>query len=413
MGGNTKAIDRSTGQVVKFAGRDAFADKVDMRVIDRTTFRHDIIEMLKQLDQLHKKSFNVPIWNPKSRDRLLTTGEAFNGSSEHLFGSKVSDEEFAKYKPKVGDIDLTVPEQHIKTIFDLLGRLEGKKITNKVTYVGQNKSKQHGAQINALFAYYYDPDNPLFVQVDFEAVKYDDADNPDEFGKFGHSSSWDDVQAGVKGAFHKLLLRSITKIVSHRDDIVILTPSSPLFPPEKVKVSKTKEAKRLFSFSVDGGLRMIAAQQFLPNGEPLTVQGKLAYKLVDPKNSDYARSREEIFRLLFNDDPTPNELNELGSFLGLMQLLKRRVDPNNIDEIYVDFVSKLYGPDVRPLDATDKEADVDAKLAALKVFEGYFPSVKKHATMVNGLAQEYYKNYKIRAAIEEYVRRYLHQLLQG
>ena len=166
MGGNTKAIDRTTGKVVNFMGRPGYADKVDFRQIDRTTFRADVIATIKRLDGLHEESYGEPIWDPRKINSLLSSGAAFNGSSEHLFNSKISDEDFTRYKSQVGDIDLTIPAERAETLFELLGTLEQSPILpGKVWYVGQNKKSHSGEQINSLFAYKFDPDAPpLFFQ---------------------------------------------------------------------------------------------------------------------------------------------------------------------------------------------------------------------------------------------------------
>ena len=128
MGGNTKAIDRKTGEVVNFFGRPGYADKIDLKKLDRSSLKRSIITALKNLDSLYENEFGVPIWDRSQRNSLLSFGEAFNGSSEHLFNDKMSDKEFTKFKSSVGDIDLTVPAEKIETIFDLLASLEGKEV---------------------------------------------------------------------------------------------------------------------------------------------------------------------------------------------------------------------------------------------------------------------------------------------
>jgi hypothetical protein len=85
MGGNTKAIDRETGEVVNFFGRPGFADKIDLKRVDRSLLKKSIIATLKNLDSLYRNEFGVPIWDPSQRNSILSSGEAFNGSSEHLF----------------------------------------------------------------------------------------------------------------------------------------------------------------------------------------------------------------------------------------------------------------------------------------------------------------------------------------
>ena len=413
MGGNTRAINRSTGEVMTFAGRPAYADKTNFKSVDRTKFKKDFLDAFKKLDDSHARMFDSPIWDPARRNVLLSSGEAFNGSSEHLFGNTLSDEEFVAHKPLVGDIDLTVPAEKIETIFDLLATLEGQNITRNITYIGQNKPEQGGHQINGLFAYLPSADrDSIFVQVDFEAVNYVDG-KPEEFSKFGHSSSWEDVKSNVKGVFHKYILRSLATGASTRNDVVLLTPTSPLSPPEKIKIKKTVSPISLLSFSVDRGLRANAAQQFLPYGSPLVVNGKLAYKELSTESSDYKRTKREIFSLVFGAEPAPSELPLLESFVGIIQLMKEYLDDSQVEGIFLDFVEeKLFGPRSQRLDATNPDVDRSAKTAAVSIFVENFPSLSKHDELVKSLQEEYYKNYKVRA-LESLIRSYIKELLRG
>ena len=398
MGGNTRAINRSTGELVTFAGRPAYADKIDMRSVDRTTLKRDFVDAMIALDELHRSQFGEPIWPAKTRNSVLSSGEAFSGSSEHLFSNKLSDEDFAAHKPLVGDIDLTVPSERIESRFELLTGIEGRPITDKVSYVGQNRSTSAGHQINSLFAYSpTQKSKPLFVQIDFEAVEYAGG-KPDEFSKFGHSSSWQDVTAGVKGVFHKYLLRSLASMASANPDVVLLTDKSPLQPPEKIKVKKTTSPVTLLSFSVDRGLRTTAVQQFLPDGSPLTVAGKLAYKEISPANSSYARTKAEIFSLLFGVAPSASDLVLLESFTGVLRLMKDHLDDGQVEDVYLDTVQeKLYGSG-QALDLSSPAADMSAKSAAIVRFQEEFPFLKGYDDMLKDLQQKYYASYKVRVS---------------
>jgi hypothetical protein len=406
MGGNTKAIDRETGELVQFFGRDSYADKVDLRKIDRAMLKRSVIDALRTIDELHQRDFGVPIWDSKLRDKLLSSGEAFNGSSEHMFNDKISDEEFKKYKPTVGDIDLTVPAEKLETVFELLKTLEGSEIVpGKFWYIGQNRKTLGGDQINALFAYRAKKkDAPLFLQVDFEAVDYAKG-RPDAFAKFGHSSAWEDVKEGVKGVFHKYLLRSLTTS-STLEDAVLLTKGSPLYPPQKVKVAKMTDPVRLLSFSVSSGLRTSVELQKYPDekgippelvGAPVKVGDSFAYKEIPTSSSTYTKNIEEIFTLLFNVEPAPDQLSKLGSFSGVLSLLGDYLTDQEIQNVYEDFVnSKLFGPASQALDLTDSEVDRSVKFSAVAKFRKEFPFLSQPD---QSMVQTYYKNYKIRESI--------------
>ena len=412
MGGNTKAIDRTTGEVINFFGRPGYADKIDLKKIDRAALKRSVVAALKSLDSLHQKNFGDAIWDPKKRNSILASGEAFNGSSEHLFSDKISDSEFSKYKPTVGDIDLTIPAEKIETVFDLLASLEGLEILpNKIWYVGQNRKKRMGDQINALFAYKTSKDeDPIFIQIDFEAVDYSGG-RPDSFAKFGHSSAWEDVKEGVKGVFHKYLLRSLTS-KSTLKDAIILTKASPLYPPENVKVKQKADPVKLLSFSVSQGLRPTVELQRYPDspeippelvGQPVKVGDVFAYKELSAPEANYVKNVDEIFTLLFGTPPASStEINDFGSFVGVLNLMKTYMSDEEIDNIYEDFVNeKLFGKASQRLDLTSPEVDRSAKLSAVGRFKKKFPFLAEPDPM---MVQSYYKEYKIREALFRYIK---------
>lgn len=396
MGGNVNIINPKSGKSYK-------VNKPDFRLIDRTEFKTNFVDAFKKLDDLHNKKFKTPIWPQKTRDSILNSGEAFNGSSEHLFGNKLSDDELTEYKPTFGDIDLTVPKEHYDTIFSLLDSVAGKKLNSAVSYVDKKKGVG-GKQINCLFVYTPPGMKPLYVQIDFEFVDYEKG-RPSEFAKFGHSSPWGDTKASIKGLFHKYMLRSLATVVSTQKDAVLLTKTSPLEPPEKIIVSKVTSPVRFLSFSVDSGLRTKFAQQFHADGSPVIVNGMRAYKEIPPE--DERKTRLGIFTALFGVEPEGNELSLLDSFTGILQLLADHFDDNQIEELYLDFIDKLYGKEAQELDATSAEGDKSAKMPAIAEFLRKFPFLEKYNDMVENMKKDFYKKYKIRA---ESLRRWLMQI---
>lgn len=457
-GGNARALDvpatlalqkkggiRSEEEKVfkKFGGKTVAADKIDIRG-NRQNFKRDIVEALKKLDDIFKKSnpSRDPLWPEKTRDELLGSGIAFNGSSEHLFGNKIDDAQFEKHKPKVGDIDLTIPKEKIKELWNVLFELEGRgskdgfPLTSKVHYVGQNKEKQEGEQINALFAYYPDPSKKAFsfVQIDFEAVDYTEKGEPDEFAKFGHSSSWDDIQQSVKGVFHKYLLRSLTEL-GKLGDVTIITNRSPLWPPEKRTISTDVEAK-LHTFSIVKGLRNSVELMFYPEknskedldaisdiksklkltaadkkklenlekkmipddllGKQVKDEGRPVYRIVDPKESTYEKDIGKMTCLFFTRPGKPPVLHEkenenlIGSFVGIMELMKKHeLDDEEIGLVYRDFIKKLFGVDAQRLERKSYIDDLQAKESAIKKFKENFPHLKTY----DGVLEQEMKNY--------------------
>lgn len=386
MGGNVNILD-PTGKSYK-------VDKADFRRIDRKQFTTSFINAFKILDNLHKKKFKIPLWPSRTRDALFSSGEIFNGSSEHLFNNDLTDEEINDFKPVFGDVDITVPKENFKSLFSLLHELTGQKLNASVRYIDK-KAGIGGDQINCLFSYFSDKKRPINIQIDFESVDYD-KDKPDEFAKFGHSSSWKDIKESIKGAFHKYLLRSISTVTSIQKDVVLLTKTSPLEPPEKIKISKVTSPVRLLSFSVTKGIVTKFSQQFLPDGTPLIVNGMKAYKEIP--SSEGIRSKKEIFSILFGDQPVGNELSLMDSFLGLLQIMQDHFDDSVIEEIYLDFINyKLYGKEGQALDAKNPEGDKTAKEPAVESFKEKFPFLEKYNKKLHDLQNDYYKTYKVRS----------------
>ncbi|MCK9273108.1 hypothetical protein M0P65_06185, partial [Candidatus Gracilibacteria bacterium] len=241
MGGNTKAINRQTGEVL------ALAEKIDLSVIDRRQFISDIGKLLIKLNSLFNQQYKVFLWsNLKSM-----TGSIFSGSTKFFFDITISDEEFIKYKPTVGDLDIMVPKDLISNLFDFLTSYELSIITPNIRYIGQNRKSCMYNQINSLFKY----NDEYYFQIDFEAVNFVNGE-PDDFAKFAHSANWNDIKSGYKGVLHKLLLRNIVKAISIDENMIILTPGSSEIPNDKKwREKKITTTPRHLTFSVDRGLR--------------------------------------------------------------------------------------------------------------------------------------------------------------
>lgn len=126
---------------------------------------------------------------------LLHSGHAYTGSTADLMGHHVSNEDFAKHKPTVGDVDTQVSMEHKNKLESTLkaGRRFG-----KYTVVG---TKKHGNEISAVMRH----DNGEHHQFDFQGVKHPGSESE----RFLHSSSWQDTKKGIKGAHHKILINAV------------------------------------------------------------------------------------------------------------------------------------------------------------------------------------------------------------
>lgn len=413
-GGNSRAIDLTSADTdtpKEWKGRPAYAEKVDLTKFPRNAVTAAFIEVFDVLNKKFKeysagKTYQMPVSKetgqyPNEGEYLwpdfdvVTSGHAFNGSAEAFFNKSIPDEQFVAKKDKVGDIDLTIPDKHMHTLWYMLSELEGKPLTKNITYIGQNKPAPQGLQINAVFDMTFPQYGNVFPQVDFEASEYElqtqketgkQVYYPTIWAKFSHSSHWNDIQAGIKGVFHKYLLRAITSTLSVIPNAVLLTPASGTGSQEEIKnaqiainsaknsleelekiaaqvqdklkkkeiqnqikltkadiADKEKQLKgitpkvskgsiddlAMSTFSVLYGIRDKLALQRDASGRPLVVPSiddpaklKTAYKEVPAKQSKYETDLQNIFMKLFGRQGNVNEIEYLKSYTGLLTLLK-------------------------------------------------------------------------------------------
>jgi len=210
--------------------------------ITRDKFVKDVKDVIKIIDNIHKRAFGEGLYKEKVRDEILETAYTFMGSSEFLFApnDKISDEEYNKYKKKTGDIDLLVSEDKIPSLFQILNELRGRKLSPTVTFVGHNKLSEteiRGEQINGIFEFKV-PGRDFLFQIDFVFVPFDNEGRPFEEEKFLRGSSWEDIKQGIKGIGHKLILQSLgSEIVTIPWGSALLATGSSR--PDKIRL-KTK-----------------------------------------------------------------------------------------------------------------------------------------------------------------------------
>lgn len=478
-GGNTRALvrdpltgravpyeDPETGakkdQVRKFRGREGYAEDIDLKSgrITRPQLRADVIEMLKVLDNEFKQDHGRPLWDPAQRDDILGTGFAFNGSSAHLFtpppteerpNEGMTDEEFIEYKPKVGDIDLMVPKETERELFQTLNRLEDKQLTSRIAYVGHNKKSAEGIdQINALFAYTWDTQAPegegdTFFQIDFEFKDFEGG-RPTDWAKFSHSSSWRDIQSGVKGLAHKILLFSIASVVSPSPiNARLATPTATAenpkismktddtyVPPSPEKIEGMVQAK--IDQAIASGSRSrpdvirkkaeaeVKSEITAASKKPARLRSMKSLDLVSGHSDRYVKldwnyngdevykylkraertsatkELRQIFINLFGNNPPPdeNDMKDFGSFLGVLDIMKRRLSPMQIVKTYEIMAFSFFGESAQKISATDKQTDMNVKDRALAVFRQTLPDVNSSTLDIDALKQAFYTNYKVR-----------------
>ena len=163
MGGNARYINRNTGEDM------GFAEKIDLTQISRKEIVEEITTCLSNLDKSFFIVNGTHLWNDF---RVIQNGSALNGSSNALFDTSISDEEFVSVKPSVGDVDVTFPEEHMASLWHLLNELEGVALSKHLTYLGHKNSTIDETkvgnlnQINAVFKMSYVVEEKAFVDDD-------------------------------------------------------------------------------------------------------------------------------------------------------------------------------------------------------------------------------------------------------
>lgn len=175
---------------------DVSANPINIDKSNREQVSSDIHGFLHGLHKSFHAEHGKDLFGKDSS--ALKDGSVFSGSTHHLFDKNISNDEFAKHKSVVGDIDVKVPKEHMEKLHAHL--TPGKKI-GKYTVVGV---KRGGGEHHALIKH----DNGQVHQIDLEGTEYQH-DKPSKFDQFSHSSNWEDVQSGMKGVHHKVLLNAI------------------------------------------------------------------------------------------------------------------------------------------------------------------------------------------------------------
>lgn len=385
MGGNSRAVDRVTGDVVVFKGRHAYAEPVDLRQVDIDAFRFEVESALMSLDWKFHLLKTRSLWERPIREHFL-------GSVTHVWDSEFVSR-FVELKPTLGDLDIAVSHNDLDDLFAVLQTLEGVKLTEHVTYVGQNRLRLRKPQINAVFAW-----RDRFVQVDFVGVPFVEG-KLDSFDTFARSSPKEDLEAGLKGVAHKYLLMTLSWVATHRDDIVILTDKSPL-PPHKVRLKTMHEPARVCSFSIDRGFRRRIKFCYDFDRTLVRVGKKVAAKEIPTSESDYLTDIKLIFLKIFNVQPQGNDLQDFHSFVGLVRLCKRYLSPAATQSALEQMIRyKLFGPG-QALSRDSAAEDAKTKAKIIEVARKEFPALASYDAEIQKLSNKYYARYHEREVVE-------------
>ena len=358
------------------------AQHIDLQVHNRGYIVPILDKLLQSINDLYAQQYQVPLWSPK----LLQSKSFLSGSSLHFFNTDIPDDEFTRVKPKVGDIDTQVNKEYEGNLEQFLTANRG-KVMGPAKFLGFQRGNE---QFSGLWEF---TDPPIKVQIDLEFVKYE-KDKPTAWSQFSHSSSWDDLQAGIKGVFHKFLIQSFTSLTN--TDFILRK----FVGRGKARAEQDfPTTDNMFSFAVSskegGGLRAKYEPVLDEKGRPLVIDNLPVMRPL--KAEGYEQDLSTIFATIFGSRVNSAQLKKLmpktWSFIGLLELMNAVLDPEEKAHIVDSFVDKLFAPGAQGLYKNDPDRDVVEKNAALNQMIAMLKVTPP--TNLEQMRQDYKSNYRM------------------
>ena len=361
------------------------ADEIDLKVHQRNYIIPILDKLLADINRNFKSQYKTPIWS----EQLLASKQFLGGSSLHFFNTKgISDEQFLAKKPKVGDIDTQVNkelEDHIKAFLT----------TNTHKQIGDSTLLGFSAgneQLNALFQF---QDPPMKIQIDFEFGRYSPETNaPDEWFRFSHSSEWNDIQAGVKGVFHKYLYRSLSGTTSKQAYVAKMAGRG---KARAIQISDEPETINTASFAVASKQGGGVSQKFVPYIDPATNQPMIKNGLpvmqdIPTSDREYEQKLDKQFITFFGQPPQPEDTKLQWSFVGTLDLINKYIDQEKKAKILEDFLSICFEPGSQMITRDDPQRDAQTKFVAVDLMIEKLGLQAMRPTAVQ-MAKEYEDDY--------------------
>lgn len=367
---------------------DVAADRID------SSKRAQVVPILDQaLSAINaayqKANNNIPLWMPS----LLSSKQFLAGSSFHFFNRlDISDADFANVKRTVGDIDTQVDKTMVDQVRNWLSSLPPGTQFGPAQYVGMDDKDP--AQVLTLWKF---PDivvtdkeknqeRPITIQIDLEMKPFASG-APTSWAKFSASSEWEDLSQGIKGVFHKWLIRALTSLTRKE---FLLRKIGPKKTTEKPTVDN------MISFAVKskegGGLRANYQQVIDPKTKEPEIKDNLPVYTELP-TSGYEQDVSNIFTTIFGDKLPADQLKSLEpkfwSFVGTVELIKNFLSPEEQQLVSDRFVDLTFGKAAQRLykDPAQFNQDLQEKNAAVdKMYE--ILGIEPPETM-NTMVQDY------------------------
>jgi hypothetical protein len=348
---------------------DKGADRIDLTKINRDAIVPKIDKTLEIVNATFKKKYGLPLWSGE----LFKSKKFLSGSAFHFFNRAISTPEFTKFKNTVGDIDTQVDKMEEKNIEAFLKSNTGHKFGD-AHLIGFKKSA--GQFITLWHFIGFD----INIQIDMELVDFAHG-NPTDWSMFSHSSSWNDIASGIKGVFHKYLVRAFSSKTLR--DIIILKGKKEV--PTKTKATD-------LAFSVTAGLRIKIAPVFDAVGKHEIQGGLYVYREIATNQSSYVTDLAVMFEMLFNHIPSKHDLDQFDSFIGGAELVKKYFAHADQVKLIGAFAHTLWGKGAQGIYRGDGEKDnVDKMAAFTKLTDTIGVEYDKH--VIDNMRADYYKSY--------------------
>jgi hypothetical protein len=207
------------------------------------------------------------------------------------------------------------------------------------------------------------------IQMDFELVPFE-KDKPTKWSEFSHSSSYHDLEQGIKGAFHKILM---TSLLGHKkaDSIIQMK-------------TKQKEIKAgIHALSIKG-LRKKYEKIGEQDGKPV---------IRETGSKEFITNFYEIIKEVFNKEADEKDVEDFYSFDGILKMIKKYLGLHEIEGIMDDFVERLFGAQAQGLYRGEPNRDLDEKMVALNYAEKELDT-KFSKDKLETMQKDYYSKYK-------------------
>jgi len=357
------------------------AQKIPMDRLDEPKFKklkEELMRSFKGFNDAFNRKAKKPLW--ADFKKLVSSGMIFSGSTRLFFNKPLKS--FSKVKKKVGDMDLQVPVSYMGDLRSVLEGLKGKKVGN-FKWRGFTSA---GLQFNGILETTPEwHDIIKYIQVDFEGTEFSN-NEPTEFATFGHSSSWTDIQKGIKGLFIKYLVRAITSSIQRGEVAIVGKKGKRLQRPDTVS---------FFGFSVDRGFRKKLEPVLDDKGKIIQTDGLPTYREIPSKGAKFVTDIPKIFEFMFGRLPKGAERRDLKSFAKTLKIMKKEFKVQKVEQIFWLFIRLLWSKGSQGIERNNPAEDKNIKMAAYKEFLKVFPFLKKHEPEIKKMIEEYYSKYRM------------------